>query len=137
MRQVYAHLTDQDLMQRHKQIVQTAMDESRPVYAILTVGSVSQFRRQLASEGFDCKMVATWREPAVPATDNFGPGGRGGRGGRGGPPGGGPGGFGGPGGGGPGGFGGPGGGRGGFGGPGGESFPQTLQVLQITPKSAM
>jgi hypothetical protein len=145
--QLYSHLSSQDLIRRQTAIVRTALDQSRPVYAILSVGSVSQFKRQLASEGFVCTLVTSGREPALPvdATGFGGPGGRGGRagGGRGGPGGfggpGGPGGFGGGGGfGGPGGFGG---GRGGFGGPGGggmgmDSVPQTLQVLQITAKPA-
>jgi len=165
MKQVYGTMTQADLKKEETRVLGEALDAGRPVYALVSVDTAADFRRQMLADGFECQALATWQEPvntamtadstapppdAAPGmADLFGGGRRGGgRGGFGGPgPGGGPGGFGGPGGGAAGGrpggrFGGAANGANGALSPAGRGMgiglsPQKLQVIQVTRRPAL
>jgi hypothetical protein len=65
--------SEADMVREQNRIMKQALDEDRPVYAVLQPSTVSGFRRYITGE-FEMKMIDQWREPMrVPIEKSMGP----------------------------------------------------------------
>lgn len=65
--------TESDLVREQNRIMRQALDEDRPVYAVLQPATVSGFKRYITAD-FEMKLIDQWREPMrVPIERSMGP----------------------------------------------------------------
>src|SRR5207302_5413847 len=63
-RQLYAKMSEDDLSREETRVLMAALDQGRPIYAVLSASTAADFRSRLSSEGFVCSKLASWQEPA-------------------------------------------------------------------------
>jgi hypothetical protein len=65
--------TEPDLVREQNRIMRQALDEGRPVYAVLQPATVNGFKRYITAD-FEMKLIDQWREPMrVPIERSMGP----------------------------------------------------------------
>jgi hypothetical protein len=81
IKQLYAKMSDDDLTKQETKLLTDALAQGREIYAVLPTTNALAFSRRLSREGFNCKVIAHWREYQPPVDDADAPIGGFGRGG--------------------------------------------------------
>lgn len=76
LNQIYAKYKPSELAAElageEKRLVESALDDGRPVYAVLNTQTASDFRSRMSKDGFVCTEIAAWKDPEAAAEDNTG-----------------------------------------------------------------